>query len=251
MRPLDGLADLRPVPVTEQAFPINLATALQLSGVSPVDIAMATAQVQQALALQPQAKALWIPNLNAGADYFRHDGQQQNLFTGENFQLGRQNLFLGGGPSLSVGLADAVFSPLAARQVVAARQADVQAARNDTLYAVAQLYFEFQAARGRLVGTGASRSRAELLVTITKGLAPNLIPPLEINRALTELQSLRQTEQIAIRDCRIASARLAEILLLDPTTMLEPIEPPFLQVSLGFGRAVGGRAGAHRLENPP
>jgi outer membrane protein TolC len=213
-------------------LPINLATALQLSGVRPIDIAVATAQVRQALSLQTQAKALWIPNLNAGLDYFRHDGQQQNLFTGENFQLGRQNLFVGGGPSLSVGLADAVFAPLAARRVVGSRQADLQAARNDTLYAVTQVYFEFQAARGRLLGTGASLSRAELLVRFTKGLAPGLIPPLEINRALTELQSLRQTQQVAIRDCRIASARLAEILLLDPTTMLEPIEPALLQVTL-------------------
>ncbi|HEV3339794.1 MAG TPA: TolC family protein, partial [Pirellulales bacterium] len=215
-----------------RGLPINLATALRLSGVRPLDIAVATAQVQQALAVQLQARALWIPNLNAGLDYFRHDGQQQNLFTGENFQLGRQNLFVGGGPSLSVGLADAIFAPLAARRVVGSRQADVQAARNDTLYAVAQVYFEFQAARGRLLGTSATVSRAELLATFARGLAPSLIPPLEINRALAELQSLRQTQQVAIRDCRIASARLAEILLLDPTTMLEPIEPPFLQVTL-------------------
>jgi outer membrane protein TolC len=74
--------------------------------------------------------------------------------------------------------------------------------------------------------------RAEMLANFAKGLAPSLIPPLEINRALTELQSLRQTQQVAIRDWRVASARLAEILLLDPATLLEPIEPPFLQVTL-------------------
>ncbi|HEV3164174.1 MAG TPA: TolC family protein, partial [Isosphaeraceae bacterium] len=34
------------------------------------------------------------------------------------------------------------------------------------------------------------------------------------------------------RDWRVASARLAEVLLLDPTALLEPIEPPFLQVTL-------------------
>jgi outer membrane protein TolC len=215
-----------------RGLPINLATALRLSGVRPIDIAVATAQVQQSLAQQTQARALWIPNLNAGLDYFRHDGQQQNLFTGADFQLGRQQLFVGGGPSLSVASADAVFAPLAARRIVGSRQADLQAARNDSLYAVSQVYFEFQAARGRLLGAGASLSRAELLATFTKGLAPNLIAPLEINRALTEVQSLRQTQQVAIRDCRVASARLAEILLIDPATMLEPIEPPFLQVSL-------------------
>jgi outer membrane protein TolC len=215
-----------------QGLPINLATALQLAGVRPLDIAVATAQVEQALALQLQAKALWIPNINGGVDYFRHDGVQQNLFTGPNFRKGRQSFFVGGGPSLSVGLADAIFAPLAARRVVGSRQADLQAARNDVLFSVSEAFFDLQAARGRLLGIAASIARAERLVNFAKGLAPSLIAPLEINRSQAELQSLRQTQQVAIRDWRVASARLAEVLLLDPGTLLEPIEPPFLQITL-------------------
>src|SRR5262249_30858790 len=173
-----------------------------------------------------------IPNINGGVDYFRHDGVQQNLFTGANFRKGRQSVFVGGGPSLSVGLADAIFAPLAARRVVNSRDADLQAARNDVLFTVAGAYLDPQAARGRLLGVGASIERAELLVNFARGLAPSLIAPLEINRAQAELQSLRQTQQVDIRDWRVASARLAEVLLLEPTTLLEPIEPPFLQVTL-------------------
>jgi outer membrane protein TolC len=97
---------------------------------------------------------------------------------------------------------------------------------------VAQAFFDLQAARGRLLGNGVSIVRAELLVNFAKGLAPSLIAPLEINRAQTELQSLRQTQQVNIRDWMVASAKLAEVLLLDPATLLQPIEPPFLQISL-------------------
>jgi outer membrane protein TolC len=214
-----------------RGLPINLAIAMQLAGVRPLDIAAATQQVEQALAVYLQARALKLPNINGGIDYFRHDGVQQNLFTGENFRKGRQSAFVGGGPTLSVGLADAIFAPLAARRVVAARRADLQSARNDALFNVAQDYFDLQAARGRLLGLGATIARAELLVNLATGLAPNLIPPLEINRARAELQSLRQERQVAVRDWRVASARLAEILLLEPATLLEPIEPPFLQVA--------------------
>jgi outer membrane protein TolC len=221
----------RSVP-TPGGLPINLATALQLAGVRPLDIAAATAQVEQALGLQLQARALWIPNINGGIDYFRHDGVQQNIFTGENFRKGRQTFFVAGGPSLSVGLTDAIFAPLAARRVVASREADVQAARNDVLLQVTRAFFDLQASRGRLLGIDASIARAELLVNFARGLAPSLIPPLEINRAVTELQTLLQTQQVAIRDWRVASARLAEVLLLDPSTLLEPVEPPFLQVTL-------------------
>ena len=71
-----------------------------------------------------------------------------------------------------------------------------------------------------------------MLVEFATALAPSLIAPLEINRAKAELESLRQTEQVAIRDWQVASARLAEILLLEPDTLLEPVEPPFLQVTL-------------------
>jgi outer membrane protein TolC len=226
-RPGGGRASLPP-----ERLPINLATAMQLAGIRPLDIATATAQVEQALALQLQANVLWIPNLNGGVDYFRHDGVTQNLFTGGNFRLGRQTFFVGGGPSLVVGLADAIYTPLAARRVVGSRQADLQSARNDTLLQVAQAFFELQDARGRLVGVGATIVKAELLVSFTRGLAPSLIAPLEINRAQAELQSLRQTELLAIRDWRVASARLAELLLLDPATLFEPVEPPFLQITL-------------------
>jgi outer membrane protein TolC len=214
-----------------KSLPINLATAMQMAGVQPLDIAAATQQVEQALALQLQARVLWVPSLNGGIDYFRHDGVQQNLFTGANFALGRQTFFVGGGPTLSVSIADAVFAPLAARRVVDSRRADLQASRNDALYTVAQAFFELQSARGRLLGVDATIVRSQLLVNFTTALAPSLIAPLEINRARAELQSLRQTQQIAIRDWRVASARLAEILLLDPATLLEPIEPAFLQVT--------------------
>jgi outer membrane protein TolC len=217
---------------TPKGLPINLATALQFAGARPLDIAAAEAQVRQSLALNLQAHALWIPNINGGIDYFRHDGVQQNIFTGANFRKGRQTFFVGGGPYLSVGLTDAIFAPLAARRVVASRTADLQAARNDVLLQVTQAFFELQASRGRLLGIDATIVRAERLVEFTRGLAPSLIAPLEINRAQTELQTLLQAQQVAIRDWRVASARLAEVLLLDPATLLEPVEPPFLQVTL-------------------
>ena len=133
---------------------------LQLAGVSPLDIAAATVEVQQGLAVLLQAKVLWVPTLNAGVDYFRHDGVQQNIFTGALFQKGRQSLFVGGGPSLNVALTDAIYEPLAQRRVVAARVANVQTARNDVLLAVSQAYFALQDARGRLVGVDATIVRA-------------------------------------------------------------------------------------------
>jgi outer membrane protein TolC len=231
--PVGPGAGVKPVvDETQRGVPINLSAALQLAGVSPLDIAAATIEVQQGLAVLLQAKVLWLPNLNAGVDYARHDGVQQNIFLGGLFQLDRQSFFVGGGPSLFVALTDAIYEPLAQRRVVASRVANVQTARNDVLLSVSRAYFVLQEARGRLLGVEATIVRAQKLVELAVGLAPALIAPLEINRSKAELQSLKQSREIAIRDWIVASAALAEILLLDPETLLEPVEPPFVQVTL-------------------
>ena len=216
--------------VVPEGLPINLAAAMQLSGVRPLDIAAAMAQVQQALALQLQAKALWIPTLNGGVTYFRHDGVQQDIFTGPNFRKGLQSFFVGGGPSLFVGLTDAIFSPLAARRW-SPRGGPTSRPRGTMSCSRWPKPISTSRRRGEAARRRGDDPRAELLVNFNKGLAPALIAPLEINRALAELQSLRQSQQIAIRDWRVASARLAEVLLLDPATLLEPVEPPFLQMT--------------------
>jgi outer membrane protein TolC len=212
--------------------PINLAAALRLAGATPLDIAAATARLEQALGLLIQARALKIPNINGGLGYFRHDGTNQNLFTGQAFQKGTNGLLVGGGPTMDVALTDAIFAPLAARRVVEARRADVQAARNDVLNNVAQLYFDLQEAKGRLVGAEATIVRSERLVRLAEGLAPSLIAPLEINRSRAQLENVRQFRETTLNDWRVASARLAEVLLLEPIVLLDPIEPPFLRVAV-------------------
>ena len=75
-RPIPGPAEagLPVAGIDAQAprgLPINLATAMQLAGVRPLDIEAATVQVRQALALQLQARALLIPTLERGRRLLR------------------------------------------------------------------------------------------------------------------------------------------------------------------------------------
>ena len=214
------------------ATPIDLAAALRLAGATPLDIAAASARLRQAYGLLLQAKALKIPNLNGGVGYYRHDGVNQNLFTGELFQKGSNALFLGGGTTANYAIADAIFAPLAAKRVVRSRQADVQTSRNNVLNSVAFFYFNLQEAKGRLVGAEATIVRSERLVRFAEGLAPALIAPLEINRARAQLEGARQYRETTVADWRVTSAQLAEILLLEPTILLDPVEPPFLRVAV-------------------
>jgi outer membrane protein TolC len=51
-------------------------------------------------------------------------------------------------------------------------------------------------------------------------------------RARTELARRKQAVQLAIERWRVASSELARILRLDPTGLVDPLEPPHLQVAL-------------------
>src|SRR5438309_2257288 len=74
-------------------------------------------------------------------------------------------------PIACFALSDAIYAPLAARQVVRARQADWRTAANDSFLAVAEAYFNVEQAQGELAGAADAVQRAESLLGITEQLA--------------------------------------------------------------------------------
>ncbi|HEY1785269.1 MAG TPA: TolC family protein, partial [Pirellulales bacterium] len=131
-----------------------------------------------------------------------------------------------------VATTDAIFTPLAARQVVQSRNLVVQAARNDALLTVAEAYFNVQQARGRLAGAQDSVDKARSLVMTVRALSAGLVAPIEVNRAQTLLAALEQSYAAAQGSWGAASAELTRALRLDPTAIVVPMEPPHLQVTL-------------------
>jgi outer membrane protein TolC len=208
---------------------------LRLANVRPIDIALASERVEQAAARLERAQVSWVPTLSFGVDYFRHDGQIQDV-AGNVFGTSRGSLMLGAGSGIGsnavIGLNEALFGPLIARQVVRAREADEQAARNDSLLAVAEAYFNVEQARGELAGAEDAARRAADLVRRAEELAPGLAPPLEVSRARAEAARRREAVEAARERWRTASAELARVLRLDPAALVEPLEPPQLRVTL-------------------
>jgi outer membrane protein TolC len=138
---LPAPAGLTAFPTAEgKLYPINLPAALKLGNVRSLDIELAGQRLQVALAQKQAASVLWLPNLIGGADYDRHDGPIQTI-EGPVIGTSRSGFMVGGAPYAVFSLAEALFQPLAVRQTVRARQAQVQAAANDTLQAVTQAYF--------------------------------------------------------------------------------------------------------------
>ena len=234
---VDGVNAAFPLPAVPAdpsqgiSLPITLSTALSLTGANALDIQIADERVRTASAQLDRANVLWLPNLNFGVDYFRHDGQIQDI-VGTVFTTSRSSLLIGAGPQAVVSTSDAVFAPLAARQVARATQFDAQASRNDTTLAVAVAYFNVQQARGEVAGAAESLRRADDLVARTETLAPDLTPELEVNRAKTEAVRRRQSVDTAYERWQVASAELTRLLRLQPGTLVEPAEEPSLVVSV-------------------
>jgi outer membrane protein TolC len=224
------LAPGQPEP-TNKTMPINLATALRLADARPLVIAGAQAAVQAEVARLQQAEVMWLPTIYLGTAYARFDGATQG--TSGSFLINtREELMAGGGATAVFAAADAIFLPLAQRQLVRAREFDVQRARNDALEEVGETYFNVQQSRGRLAGAQDSLEKAKDLQKRVSGLGKGLVPPVELDRARTETADLEQALAQAYEDWRTTSADLTRVLRLDPTALLMPQEPPYVQVTL-------------------
>lgn len=215
----------------DHPLPINLATALRLSDVRPLVIAVAQAKVQIAAAQAEHANVLWLPTAVAGADYIRHSGGIQET-NGDLSTANTSSLTAGGSAQLKFATTDAIFEPLVARKILEARRIDTQAARNEALMTTANAYFDVQKSRGTYAAMSDAKAKADDLVFRIQSLAKGLVAPDEVNRAQTLQAELAQATETALQRWRVSSANLTRIIRLDPSAVVEPLEPDHLQIRL-------------------
>jgi outer membrane protein TolC len=213
-------------------LPINMAAALQLSDARPLIIDAAKAAEMVAAAQLQRANVLWLPNIYAGIDYFRHDGQYPSPSVPGQITNSRQAYTAGPGLSAIFATTDAIYEPLSAKQILKARQYEIQAAKNDALMEVAVAYFNVQQSRGRLAGAIDTVTKGKDLVKKTEVLSKGLAAPVEIDRSRTLLAELEENAVKARNDWKVASAELARLLRLNPMAQVVPVEPPHLAMML-------------------
>jgi outer membrane protein TolC len=227
-------------PPPEDRYPIDLATALRLAGASNLQIALAGERVREAQARLQGAEVLWLPSLNAGAGYHKHEGRIQDT-QGQVLEVSRNSLFVGGGPTvgtigvaggalqprLTVGLslADALFAPLEQRRVVQAANAALASTFNDTLLQVALAYLELVRAQGQVaVAQEAVKNAQELDRLVESNVRASTAPPADGLRAQAELAERRRQLFQAEEAVHVASAELVRLARLDPAVTLFPLE---------------------------
>ncbi len=221
----------------DQVKPIDFASALHLAGVQNPQILLARQRIEEAAALQMLAAAQLLPSINAGGNVDTHTGPLQRS-TGVITDLHRGSLYLGLGANAvgagtvnipgivwSGNVSNVLFGRLVARQVVRSREFASVAVRNDVLLRVSRAYLELLRAQGRLALAFQIQREAQNLARVTANFArAGEGRRADAERAATELE-FRNADVVQTEgEILIASARLCQLLDLDPSVRLRVID---------------------------
>jgi outer membrane protein TolC len=231
--PVPGEFTASPTVLNAPTAPINLSAALQLAGVRNADILLARERVTEAVALRQLAAAQLLPTINTGTNYDNHNGTLQQS-TGNIIKVDRGALYLGlGAGAVGAGtvaipgvvwngnLSETAFEILVSRQVLRQREFASQAIRNDVLLRVATGYVELLRAEGRRAIALQTRAEAADVARVTANFAKvGQGRQADADRAAAELEHRSADVTQAEAEVLLASARLCQLLDLDPSTRL-------------------------------
>jgi outer membrane protein TolC len=216
---------------------IDLNTALRLAGVQNPDLLIARQRVVEAVYLRQLAAAQFLPSLNYGGDYDTHTGvlQQSN---GNILSVNRSSVYVGAGTNavaagtvnipglvLTGNVATAVYGFLTSRQFVREREFATLAIRNQAFLRTTQAYCELLRAEGARSVAMQVREEARRVAKLTEAYAKaGQGTKADANRGATELAEREADFQAAEGYVLVASARLCEVLNLDPSIRLHPTD---------------------------
>ncbi len=239
-----------PAPATHTSlaptgYSIDLASALQLAAGQNPNVMFARERINEAYAQHARAEALWLPSIRVGANWNKHEGRIQAV-EGNVFNTSRGSYFGGlganavgaGSPTVpgvfaSFHLADAIHQPKIAEHAAASRQYSASVTEQDVMLQTATAYLDLLRANQELAIARDIEQLANKLAELTKayadtgqGLAA------DHDRARAELAVRRNESVRGEEGVQVASARLAQLLHIDPSVELLPTETTVVPLSL-------------------
>jgi outer membrane protein TolC len=228
-----------------QFVPIDLGSALALAGVENPEILEARQRITEAVALRQLAAAQFLPNINVGSNLDTHTGTLQQS-PGRIITTKRTALYVGMGAqaiaagtvnipgvSWNMNVGQAYYAALVSRQVVAQREAAAQATNNEKLLQTAVAYIDLHRAEATRAIAITVRAEASEVARLTYAYwQTGQGRKADADRAATEL-ARRQAEVIETEtEVLTASARLCQLLNLDPSTRLHAADAYIIPMPL-------------------
>lgn len=218
-----------------ESIPINLPTSLAMVGGQHPVVGFAQWRVQEAYAQLDRAKVMWLPSIQSGFNYRKHDGNYQAVdgsivdvnLNSLNYGLGAGAVAAGSptrpGVVAQFHLADAIFLPKAAEKAAWARGHAANATLNQQLLNASIAYIDLVEAYQDREIIAAALKRTQDLAKLTQDFAEageGLRS--DADRTATELSLLR-TRQLAVEERQlVASTRLARAVSMPMSTRLLP-----------------------------
>ncbi len=228
-----------------EVAPIDLASALSMAGVQNPEMLIARQRIVEAVAERQLAAATLLPSLRAGLSYDDHTGPLQQSF-GNILSLHRSALYVGAGSyAIAAGsvnipgvfwennISQWIVDNLQAMTTIEQRQFHSRAVENQVLLRVAVGYNNLL----RTVGMKAVRLQnvddALEVVRLTDAyVQAGGARQADADRARGTARVYVAQLQNAEGQLLIASATLAELLSLDPSIRLQPIEDRYVPMPM-------------------
>lgn len=245
-----AVADL-PAATNQEMHSIDLPTALRLAGAQNLDVQIARERLAEARANYEGALWQFFPWLSPGVAYRAHDDAIQNV-EGRIIDVHRESYAVGPTLTAQVDAGDAIYKRLAARQLGKAAEQALEAQRQEAVVAAATGYFDLARAQAVVeVTEEAARIAQGYAQQLDRAVAAGIAFKGDALRALTQFER----NQLAVRQSReqqrLAGARLAQVLRLDPAVELTATERELTPLSLVQTNATLGSLVSQALARRP
>jgi outer membrane protein TolC len=247
----DASVDDTVLPVThteiagDDVVTMNLPSALAAVGGQHPAVGLARWRVQEAYAQLERAQVLWLPSIQSGYSFHRHDGNYQASngdivdVNRSSFQYGLGSGAVGAGTTMRPGivaqfhLADAIFQPKVAEKSAWAHGHAASAVLNEQMLSAALAYLELLSAHQTIRIVEDTRDKTSTLTKITKDFSEaGEGLQADADRMQTELTLIESRVVAAHERISVASARLAQALSIQAASPIVPLDPTVVPIEL-------------------
>ncbi len=226
------------LPQRDGVLVLDLPTVLRLANAQNLDVQIAREKLKEARANHESAAFQFFPSVSPGFSYRAHDDLIQAV-DGTMIDVSKQSY----APGVTIGgtweIGDAIYKNLVAKQQQYAAEHGLEAQRQESAAAATQNYFDLlfsQAAVG--VAEEAIRISTNYEAQIHEAVAAGLTFKGDELRVRVQAERNRLTFHQALEQQKLASARLAQTLHINPTNELVALDSdfvPLIVVSTNFG----------------
>ncbi len=213
-------------------LPIGLDTVLRLAEEQNGQVALAREKVREAYADQDLAKSAWLPAINVGTAYYRHEGGIQDP-DGTLIEASSGAILAGMEVAGRLDLREAVFAQVNAERKVWQQKGELSRVTSETLLDAATTYIDLMAARTAEAIVRRSLRDEEAMLEQARGLA-KAEPGVQflVEGFEAEVLVLRQTVTKLHRQGDSAATKLAYLLGIGPGVELVPVDSKLIPIEL-------------------